>query len=681
MTKKIDFHIHTISSVKDSDFTFSLDWLKSYVEISELDAIAITNHDLFDKDNFDEITDALTNVAVYPGIELSLESGHVNIVFPIDCREELALFSEWLSNKHQTQSESIKTEELSEHLPCWEQGIYIFEMGKSNSIKIIPEIFEKVTCVGGVPNQLRFNIAYKNREGLNPCLFSDAHATANDLNDRNNINKLKSKQTYLQIDTCQFEDIKRCLQDRSKISVNKDYLKDTVSIDGVNISSGLNLVVGKRGTGKTYFLNKIKEYISDDYYEIKQFETARADEYIERQRKEQGLAAMFAWQEQYKTEFSTIKSYINSINEDTINIDKFLVDVKRFASEMAKSQSNQKYLLFRESEYDDTNANVICIKETLSKIKDVIQRNEIWKLISNGEQKKRHFIEVYTELRTVYLSLLKEKEIKRRVNEIMTDVKSILTARTGISNVREFSLNEVIRKVKLEEKIDEFLKNIIHETQLKNEHLHGYQIQVNLVPYNSANQFQREICTQEAVNDDLMKPYKQKDYISFLKNLKKKKFYNESNFTEYLFQKEVKLLDEEGVPASGGQAVGFALMLRLNEAKNKPVILIDEPEASLDNAYIKNELNKELKRLSKNSMVVVITHNSTLGALLNPDYLIVTSKTAEGNYSIMSGEFSSSRIINEMGIEEKSYEKFVEAMESGIDAYSQKGVVYENLRS
>ena len=42
MTKKIDFHIHTVSSIKDSDFTFSLDWLKSYVEATELDAIAIT---------------------------------------------------------------------------------------------------------------------------------------------------------------------------------------------------------------------------------------------------------------------------------------------------------------------------------------------------------------------------------------------------------------------------------------------------------------------------------------------------------------------------------------------------------------------------------------------------------------------------------------------------------------
>ena len=163
--------------------------------------------------------------------------------------------------------------------------------------------------------------------------------------------------------------------------------------------------------------------------------------------------------------------------------------------------------------------------------------------------------------------------------------------------------------------------------------------------------------------------------------MKQKSFYNEANFAEYLVRKEVKLLDSEGTPASGGQAVGFTLMLRLNEAKNKPVILIDEPESSLDNAYIKTELNKTLKNLAENSMVVVITHNSTLGALLEPDYLVVTSKNDSGEYSVMSGEFSSSKIRDAECIEEKSYSKFVEAMESGIDSYNKKGEIYANLNN
>ncbi|HFU3804155.1 TPA: ABC transporter ATP-binding protein, partial [Streptococcus suis] len=597
---------------------------------------------------------------------------------PCDCIDVLSQFSEWLSNIHQTQSDSITSEQLREQLPCWDQGIYIFELGKSKGVKEIPNIFSNLVCVGGVPNQLRFNIAKNNPESLVPCLFSDAHATNQDSDNRNDIAKLQNKQTYLQIDSCEFEDIKKCLRDKSKVSINKENLKDVVDIDGVKISSGLNLVVGKRGTGKTYFLNKIKEFSDDEYYEIKQFETAKADEYIEKQRKDQGSIEFSKWQEKYTNEFSKIKSYLQDTYTETDDIKNFLVDVKRFATEMARSKSSQKYLLFQETEFELSNINYI--RSALTNIKDVIENEEIWNLLNKNSQKKSDFIEVYSELRDIYLKYRKDNELKQKINEIMRDVKSTVTARTGISNVQECSINNIIHKLQLEKKIDSFLNQIIVETPLKNERLHGYQICVNLIPYKNASQFQKEIGTQEAVNNDLIKVYREKDFITFLKRLKQKKFYNEANFAEYLLQKEVKLLDSEGVPASGGQAVGFALMLRLNEAKNKPIILIDEPESSLDNAYIKNELNKELKQLARNSMVVVITHNSTLGTLLEPDYLIITSKDNSGNYSIMSGEFSSSKIKDSInGTEEKSYEKFIEAMESGMDSYTKKGEIYANL--
>ncbi|TWT11318.1 AAA family ATPase [Streptococcus sp. sy004] len=681
MTRKIDFHIHTVSSIKDSKFVFSLEWLKKYVETTKLDAIAITNHDLFDKENFEEIKEALEGIMVYPGIELTLDVGHVNIVFPVDCIDELSNFSNWLSEIHQTQSESITSEKLCEQLPCWNKGIYIFELGKSKGVKEIPSVLNSVVHVGGVPNQLRFNIAHKNSETLIPCLFSDAHATDSDTNDRNNIQKLQNKQTYLQIDSCEFEDIKRCLRDRSKISINKDNLQSVINVNGVNISSGLNLVVGKRGTGKTHFLEKIKEeYGENECYEIKQFETARADEYIEKQRKEQGLSALHLWQEKYETQFSKVKDYLNNDATEQENIEGFLDDVKKYANEMAISKSSKKYVLFQESEYELSEIGYL--ENALVNIKEVIEKTEIWNLLENRIQKKNNFIDVYSELRGVYLKFRQENDIKEKVNEIMDEVKTTLTARTGISNVQQCSINKVIRRIQLEKKINEFLKDIITETSLKNERLHGYQIQVNLVPYELASQFQKEVGTREAVNDDLMEAYKKKEFTTFLNILKGKKFYNEVNLAEYLVRKEVKLLDSDGIPASGGQAVGFALMLRLNEAKNKPIILIDEPESSLDNAYIRNELNKELKQLARNSMVIVITHNSTLGTLLEPDYLIVTSKDNDGNYSIMSGEFSSTKIRDSIKrIEEKSYDKFIEAMESGIESYAKKGEVYATLNS
>ncbi len=79
--KKCDFHIHTVSTISDADFVFSLDVLKGYVEKMALDVIAITNHNLFDMGNYMTIKESLSpNVEVLPGIEVNLEGGHILVI-------------------------------------------------------------------------------------------------------------------------------------------------------------------------------------------------------------------------------------------------------------------------------------------------------------------------------------------------------------------------------------------------------------------------------------------------------------------------------------------------------------------------------------------------------------------------------------------------------------------------
>lgn len=77
--KKIDFHIHTISTVWDAPFTFALTVLEHYVYKAALDAIAITNHNTFDRAQFAEIN-ASIKAAVFPGIEITLDCGHLLII-------------------------------------------------------------------------------------------------------------------------------------------------------------------------------------------------------------------------------------------------------------------------------------------------------------------------------------------------------------------------------------------------------------------------------------------------------------------------------------------------------------------------------------------------------------------------------------------------------------------------
>ena len=64
--KKIDLHIHTLATEKDSNFIFDLDKMLLYVQTSKLDAIAITNHNIFDREQFNKIKEKV-NISVFPG--------------------------------------------------------------------------------------------------------------------------------------------------------------------------------------------------------------------------------------------------------------------------------------------------------------------------------------------------------------------------------------------------------------------------------------------------------------------------------------------------------------------------------------------------------------------------------------------------------------------------------------
>lgn len=678
MVKKIDFHVHTVPSDKDYKFSYSSQWIQNYTKEAGLHAIAITNHDLFDAANFAEVQSDLPGIEVFPGIELSLEEGHVNIVFPEEDVPNLVKLSEWLKTQNLGERGKICVEDFCTNMKNWENGIYIFELGKSNSLSV-PEKLSNVCSLGGVANQLKFQSFYKMEDGLTPVLFSDAHADDNDSEEeRRNIELLKNKNTFLQVDNCTYKEIKNCISDKTKVGINLNYLRDVIDIDNHTVSTGLNLIVGKRGTGKTKFLERIKkQYDSEDIYEIAQFETANAKNFIEKQRKEQGDISLDIWKKKYDIQFSAIQGYLKNAEEDYNNdIEAFLESVKQFSKDSTASNSKSKYRLIKESNFERVSTNNL--ETHLKNLIELINSQDLWEILKNSKEKKKIFIETYDELRNLYVQKKRDNKIREKVNDIVFSVKSIVQSKTGITPVTDCEFSKIIQKNQTEKEINKFMGKIICETQVKKERIHGYQIIVKLSPFKNANQFRKDF-TNEAVQDDLMIPYINKEYIKFLKNLKRRKFFNTSILAEYLLHLEVDLLDSDGTPASGGQAVGFALMMRLEEAKTKPIILIDEPEASLDNEYIRKELREAIRNLSINSTVFVVTHNSTLGTLLEPDYLIITTKDNGSEYRVLTGEFSSHRISANSEISVSSYEKFVEAMEAGIATYKRKGDVYASL--
>ena len=77
--KKIDLHIHTVKTVSDYDFTFSIDSLTHYIDKAKIDIAAITNHNIFDSSQFRLIQQNIS-AKFFPGIEIDLESDHILLI-------------------------------------------------------------------------------------------------------------------------------------------------------------------------------------------------------------------------------------------------------------------------------------------------------------------------------------------------------------------------------------------------------------------------------------------------------------------------------------------------------------------------------------------------------------------------------------------------------------------------
>jgi ABC-type Na+ efflux pump permease subunit len=168
-----------------------------------------------------------------------------------------------------------------------------------------------------------------------------------------------------------------------------------MEVNGHRVSTELNLIVGNRGTGKTYFLNKVKKkYPADDIYHTVQFETSKSEEYIERHRRDQGLKAFDEWKSKYLSQFEAILNYLNSSNED------YLESLKIYSKDTSKSNSPSKYQLTKEASFDALPTT--SLQKYLESLQKLISSSGFWSYTTETDKNKKIFVETYSELRDAY---------------------------------------------------------------------------------------------------------------------------------------------------------------------------------------------------------------------------------------------------------------------------------------
>lgn len=668
--KKIDLHIHTVQSISDKNFTFDLASLKEYVEKLEIDCIAITNHNLFDKVQFEKICQEI-KIKVFPGIEIDLEEGHLLLISENENIDDFAVKCQKIKDLILTKDDSISYNKLIEIFPDLKNYLLIPHYDKKPNIKhdTLIKLGDNI-FVGEVTSLRKFKTCIKEADKLTPVIFSDCRFVEN-------MESYPTRQTYIDVDDITLNALKGGLFDKTKVFLSKEegnnYFQATD--DGIMLSTGLNVIVGGRSSGKTYTLNKICENFDNVKY-LRQFSLLQNDK---ENFKKLVTTRHSLITENYLKEFKDVVFDINEIDlkSNDISLEKYLNSLKKYASESDNLDAFSKCKLYNETKF--TLDSLDNIKKLIAATETLIETNE-YKTIVNKHITDNILKSLIIELIQKHNELYEINLKKDWANSLIESIKDSLRFRSTTTSIEDVDLSEIqLEKIKVE-KFNQLVKQVQTEKVIDSKDIRGFKVLAKTKKYTGANQLKNKSKTKLSFAEafsNYENPYK---FLISLQNIG----IEETEFYKYFVDIDYRTLNKHGYEVSGGERSEFNLLHEISDALKHDLLLIDEPESSFDNIFLKNEVNELIKEISKEIPVIVVTHNSTIGASINPNHLVFTQKLVDsGNvvYKVFFGHPTSKTLKNVNGETIKNLDVLLNCLEAGEEAYNQRNTMnYEILK-
>ena len=673
--KKIDLHIHTVPTISDSVFTFSLETFKTYVKELCIDAVAVTNHDIFDGAQFRAIQHAV-EATVFPGIEINVGAGHVLVIgspMELDDFESKAAL---VSDRIQKIGDSISVHELRQIYG--DLGKYLVIPHYDKAPPITGDSLEQLKpfiCAGEVDSAKKFVRAMKDPAKLTPVLFSDSRMRAD-------LTKFPTRQTFVDCGTLTLAALKACFRDKAKVALSENDGNNLWQIfdNGQKLSTGLNVLLGARSSGKTHTLDEINGTTESVKY-IRQFSLVQQNDAAnEREFQSAVERKRSVFVDEYLAGLKRILDdvmNVDSVDNDR-NVQRYVETLLKSAAEADRRDAFSKATLFDEVEFPV--GNTTTLTALLNSVRQVIENVEFRAIIDKhvdvGSLRRlaRELIELL-RARTL------ENDKKKTVNGMVKEVKQGLRVRTAAVQVEDVDLYRVSMDSKRVQRFTEIVGVLKKEAVIREETIQGFRIEANREPYTGAGEIKTASGVKTAFSEAFRKystPYE------YLRVLLSDETLSRSGLYKLFVKINYRILNKDGFEVSGGERSEFRLLQEIADAQNYDILLIDEPESSFDNLFLKSDVNQILKGISETMPVVVVTHNSTVGASVGADYLLYTSKELENGkavYRIYSGYPTDKKLLSVDGKAISNHEIVMDSLEAGIEAYENRRQGYEAVKS
>lgn len=667
---KIDLHIHTSAAFYEKNYDFSLNKLREYVTKNKLNVIAITNHNHFDREQFLTIKKSLNNQIVLPGVEVDLENSHLLLIGDVNDVDNISDSCELLSKEIKTEKDTISYEKFVDIFPNYKQYILIPHYKKSPAMQSTTiNKFKGILKCGEVRSAKQFEIIKKQCDKLVPVLFSDIRIT-------DDLVFLPVRNTYIDISKYEFTTLKLALSDKNKVFINN--LKEDEEFEflpnGTTASTKLNVIIGKRSSGKTYNLEQIYESREcNNIKYIRQFSLTGQSE--ETKFKELLNKEQIELIDQYLMPLKNITDKILDIDEFyDKKIDDYLSSLKEYAENQALQDAYSKSKLFNEILFNpidnlDTKDIIMAVKKLLESennyelIDKYINRNDLKKLLNVLINKRKEEYKIF--------------KLKKEVDTIIKYTKKKLSEKSSSKRIQDVDLYNIEKNRIMIKKYD-YICNKLKEERLVNS-VDVYRFKTNLYvsAYKNTSELKKQLHLAIPLKEVFSlynEPYR---YVKQLQKISLEK----NDIYKAIINFNVEVLNDKNLSLSGGERAEYNLLRELKDSENYDIVLLDEPEASFDNPFIKEYIIDIIKNISNKTTVFLSTHNNTLGILLKPNKIIYTKVCENGMFKVFTGNFGDKYLKTKENELLESYDNILDVMEAGENAYEERREIYESFKN
>lgn len=339
-----------------------------------------------------------------------------------------------------------------------------------------------------------------------------------------------------------------------------------------------------------------------------------------------------------------------------------------------------KSKIFNEKKYNAIeNTELATLLDSIKVLIDNERHSDIIEKHITKNALKKLFIELfykYTEEKKMYL-------MKKRTDTIIEQIQEKLELETSIPRIKRPNLSSIIKNRIMVDKFNNVINILKSPKTIESleEHFYDFSIQVNVHEFTNVTELKNsgKISNAIAIKEEFDKYY-ETDPHTFIREINTKGV-PESDLYRCVLNVNLTVRDDSGQKISGGQKAEFVLLRQLSDATNYDILLIDEPEASFDNIFLKDRVISRIKQISKSTTTFVTTHNNSLGVLMNPDKIIYTYKDKENNYELYTGTLTSKEFKSVNGQSLPSYNTILDIMEAGEKSYEQRERIYKTIKN